>query len=75
MQTAVVDFLCEISTIVLSSQFSFIDFSISPSFNVSKLLVGSSKIKTSPLLKKALANPILYFSPEERLPPSSPTHV
>ena len=74
-QTVVVDFLCDIRIIVLSLQFSLIDFKISPSFNVSKLLVGSSKIKISPSLKNALARPILCFSPEDNLPPSSPTFV
>lgn len=56
-------------------QFSLIDFNISASFNVSKLLVGSSKIRTLPSFTNALARPILCFSPDERSPPSSPTFV
>lgn len=60
---------------VLSSQCSLIDFNISPSFKVSKLLVGSSSNNISPLLKNALASPFLCFSPADNLPPSSPTRV
>ena len=53
----------------------FIDFKISASFNVSKLLVGSSNISISALCKNALAIPILCFSPDEKFEPSSPALV
>ena len=53
----------------------FIDFNISASFNVSRLLVGSSSINISASLRKALAIPILCFSPDEKFEPSSPAFV
>ena len=69
-----VDFLWETRIIVLSFT-SFKDLSIMPSLRISRLLVGSSRSIIFAVERKALAMPILCFSPLESLPPSSPIGV
>ena len=59
--------------IVLFSLLSIRDFNIIPSFKLSRLLVGSSKRIIGASCKKALAIPILCFSPPDKFPPNSPT--
>ena len=67
-----VDSLCDTITTVFPLLSRSKDFKIIPSFNESRLLVGSSKRSTEPLCKNALAIPILCFSPPESTSPSSP---
>ena len=73
--TFMVDFLWETSTTVFLSADSFRDFRIMPSFRESRLDVGSSIRRKGLSWRKALAIPIRYFSPPERVSPSSPTSV
>ena len=73
--TFMVDFLWETSTTVFLSADSFRDFRIMPSFRESRLDVGSSIRRKGLSWRKALAIPIRYFSPPERVSPNSPTSV
>ena len=54
---------------------SFRDLRMIPSLRESRLEVGSSRSKRGLSWRKALAIPILCFSPPERVSPSSPTSV
>ena len=64
--------LCETMIIVFFFKLLIVSI-INSSFFKSRELVASSKTKTEGLLYKALAIPILCFSPPEIFPPRSPT--